>query len=311
MALIAHRGAVDLLLKIIETRSAKMAGSLMRASHGEASAMLMASGLLLKVGQAESVASMDDFEDEPTRVEWSSEHGSVGFYANNGRWVAVPAEELAIYGVTMPTFLTQLVVRCERISEGGKEPLVPDVVWDLGTVRLDGRGKPVSVWFARRLSDARHRTALEAAVARRPPADLRIVITPTADCPDLDAIGHVLVCMRDVLEAPDGIIVDPVVLAKRLQLVPTSIMKPLRHSANYGLIYVTEKPFEFSGDLHRRILKILVDAYNRNDPVCRTAVVLEEAGAKGENKYLYRVFNKNEDWRKFIKEKKGNCWIEF
>lgn len=311
MALIAHKGAVDLLLKILETKSARMAGSIMMACYGEATATLMGSGLLLKVGQAESVASMDDFEDEPTRVEWSAEQGSFGYYASNGRWVVTPAEELAIYGVAMPTFLTQLLVRCERISEGAKEPLVPDAVWDLGTVRLHGRGKPVSAWFARRLSDGRHRSALEALVTRRPPADLRVIITPTADCPDLHALGHVIVSMRDVLEAPDGVIVDPAILAKRLQLVPLSVMKPLRHSANYGLIYVTEKPLEFSGDLHRRILKILVDAYNRNDPVCRTAVVLEEAGAKGENKYLYRVFNKNEDWRKFIKEKKGNCWIEF
>jgi hypothetical protein len=311
MALIAHKGAVDLLLKVLETRSARMTGSIMMASYGEASRNLMVSGLLLTVGRAETVASMDDFEDEPTRVEWSPEQGSIGYYASNGRWVAVPVEELAIYGVAMPTFLTQLLVRCERVSEGVKEPLVPDAVWDLGTVKLHGRGKPVSVWFARRLSDRQHYDALKAMVTQRPPPDLRVIITPTADCPELDALGHVVMTMRDVLEAPDGIAIDPAIVAKRLQLVPMSVMKPLRHSANYGLIYVTENPFEFAGDLHRRILKILVDAYNRNEPVCRTSVVLEDAGAKGENKYLYRVFNKNEDWRKFIREKKGNCWIEF
>lgn len=311
MALIAHREAVGLLLRILESKNAKISGAIMYASFGEAARMLLGADLLTKVGQADIVPAMDDYEDEPTRVEWSPERESYGYRGSTGKWVSVPLEDLNVYGVRMPAFLTQLLVRCERVSPPAKDPVVPDVIWDLGTVKYGARGKPVSVWFVRRLFDDRHRSALEAMVVRRPPADLRVIITPTADCPDLLASGHVIVSMGDVLEAPDGIVINPATLAKRLQMVPTSVIKPLRHSANYGLIYVTEKPFEFSGDLHRRILKVLVDAYNHGDPVCRTAVVLEEAGAKGENKYLYRVFNKNEDWRKFIKEKKGNCWIEF
>ncbi|MCA3559896.1 MAG: hypothetical protein IOC82_02565 [Aestuariivirga sp.] len=310
MALNAHKGAVDLLLKILETRSARMTGSVMRASFGEASTILMESGLLLNVGRAETVASMDDFEDEPTRVEWSAEQGSIGYYANNGRWVEVSAEELAIYGVAMPTFLTQLLVRCERIAEGGKEPLVPDVVWDLGTVWLHGRGKPVSVWFARRLSDTRHRGALENMAARRPPADLRVVMTPTADCPNLDLIGHVLVSLRDVLEAPDRIVVEPAILAKRLKQVPTSLLKPIQHSPDYGMIYIGEESYPFRGPQHRAILKILVDAYNDNDPVRLTADILEEIKPGPKVTNLARAFSGNRHWQKFIKEEAGQCWIE-
>ena len=311
MALIAHKGAVDLLLKILEAKSARMAGSVMMTSYGDAAAKLLASGLLLKVDQANSVASKDNFEDEPTRVEWSPEQGAHGYYARNGRWVSVPDEELAIYGVTMSTFLTQLMVRCERISGGAKEPLIPDVAWDLGMVKLGSRDKPVSIWFARKLSDVRHRSALNAMATKRPPASMRVVITPTIDCQEIEAPDHIIVTVRDVQESSLGIAIDPLIIAKRLRVVPASVLKTLRHSADYGLIFVTENPYTFTGDLHRRILKILVDAYNRNDPVCRTAAVLEEAGAKGGNKQLYRVFSKNEDWRKFIKEKKGNCWIEF
>lgn len=311
MARIAHEGAVDLLLKILETRSARMAGSIMTASNGEATRMLMGSGVLLNVGRAETVASMDDFEDEPTRVEWSAEQGSFGYHASNGRWVAVPAEELAIYGVSMPAFLNQLVISCEHLSEGGKDPLVPDVVWDLGTVRLHSRGKPVSVWFARRLSDTRHRNALEAAVVRRPPVDLRIVITPTADCPGLNAIGHMLVSMRDVLEAPGGIVVDPAILAKRLKLVPSSMLKPIRHSADYGIIYIGDETYKFRGLQHRAIIRILVDAYNDSDPVRLTGDILEEIEPGPKVTNLARAFSGNKDWHKFIKEDAGQCWIEF
>lgn len=311
MALIAHKGAVDLLLRILESRNGMISGSTMSASFGEAWRVLFGSDLLTKSGTTEFVSAMDDYEDAPKRVEWSPERGSHGYFGSNGKWVSVPAEDITLYGVNMPAFLTQLLVRCDRVSPPAKDPLIADSLWDLGAVKLEARGKPVSVWFARRLFDDRHRERVEAMAAKRPPADMRVVLTARDGCADIQAPGHLTVTMCDVAETAIGFAIDPAILAKRLMLVPASTLKPIRHSVDYGMIYITEKPFEFSGDLHRRILKILVDAYNRNDPVCRTAAVLDEAGAKGENKYLYRVFNKNEDWRKFIKEKKGNCWIEF
>jgi len=311
MARIGHKGAVDLLLRILESKSGRMSGALMRASFGEAGGVLLQSGLLLKVGQTEVVPAMDDYEDEPIRVEWSPERESHGYLGNSGQWVSVPAEDLTLYGVKMSSFLTQLLVCCERVSAPGKDPLIPDILWDLGTAKLDGRGKPVSVWFARRLFDAAHSSKVEAMAARRPPADTRVIITSSAVIPDLQVPNHLTVTLRDVGESTAGFSIDPAILAKRLRLVPASVLKPIRHSVEYGQIYIGDVTYEFPGDLHRRILKILVDAYNRNEPVCRTATVLDEAGARGENKYLSRAFSKNEDWRKFIKEKAGNCWIEF
>lgn len=310
MALIAHKGAVDLLLKILETRSARMTGSIMRASYGEATERLLDAGLLVQVGRSNTVAAMDDFEDEPTRVEWSPEQECHGYYARNGRWVSVPDEELAIYGVAMAIFLTQLLVRCERLTAQGMDPLVPDVVWDLGTVRLHGRGKPVSMWFARKLSDDRHRSALDAIAARRPPADMRVIITPTNDCPEIEAPGHVMVTLRDAQESPGSIAVDPAIVAKRLKQVPTSVLKPIRHSAGYGIIYIGDEAYEFRGVQHRAILKILVDAYNSNDPVRLTAEVLEEVGAGPRVTNLARAFSGNKHWHKFIREEAGQCWIE-
>jgi hypothetical protein len=89
------------------------------------------------------------------------------------------------------------------------------------------------------------------------------------------------------------------------------MLKPIRHSADYGTIYIGDEKYEFTGLRHRAILTILVDAYNSNDPVRLTADVLEEvkAGIKVTN--LGRAFSGNKHWRKFIKEKAGQCWIEF
>jgi hypothetical protein len=141
--------------------------------------------------------------------------------------------------------------------------------------------------------------------------DLRIVITPTADCTGINAIGHMLVSMRDVLEAPGGIVVDPAILAKRLKLVPSSMLKPIRHSADYGIIYIGDETYKFRGLQHRAIIRILVDAYNDSDPVRLTGDILEEIEPGPKVTNLARAFSGNKDWHKFIKEDAGQCWIEF
>ena len=311
MALIADKGAVDLLLRILESSNARIAGAIMRASFGDAGRVLLGSDLLTKVGQSDVVPAMDDYEDEPTRVEWSPERESHGYYGSSGKWISVPAEDLNLYGVKMPAFLTQLLVRCERVTPPARDPLIADILWDLGTVKLEARGKPVSIWFARRLFDDRHRGEVEAMAAKRPPADARVIITTTDDCKDIQTPGHLTVALRDVAEGTTGIVIDPAILAKRLNLVPSSVLKPIRHSADYGTIHIGDQVYKFTGVQHRAILRILVDAYNDNDPVRLTADVLEQVGAGRRVSNLARAFSGNKDWRKFIKEEAGQCWIEF
>jgi hypothetical protein len=291
VALIAHKGAVDLLLRILESQSGRISGAVMHASFGEAGRRLVESKLLLSTGQTDIFSVMDDYEDDPVRVEWSAEQESYGYFTRSGQWSAVPAEDLAFYKVTMPIFFSQLLVRCERGSAQRDEVLIPEVVWDLGSVKLESRGQPVSVWFARRLFDSEQLKSLEALALRRPAVGMRVIITSTTDALDVDLPG--------------------IILAKRMKMVPASQLKPIGHSADYGQIRIGQQIFIFRGDLHRQILKILVDAYNRNDAVCRTSQVLEDAGARGKTNSLARAFSKNADWHKFIKEKAGNCWIEF
>lgn len=209
MALIADEGAVDLLFRILESSNARMSGAIMRASFDESFSVLLELGLLTLAGQTDVVPAMDDYEDEPTRVEWSPDRESHGYFGSSGKWVSVPAEYLNLYSVKMPAFLTQLLVRCERVTPPARDPLVADILWDLGTVKLEARGKPVSIWFARRLFDDRHRGQVEAMAAKRPPAEVRVIVTTTDGCADIQAPGHLTVTLRDVVEAASGFVVDP------------------------------------------------------------------------------------------------------
>lgn len=311
MTLIAHKGAVDLLLKIIESRNARLSGAIIRANFNEAGLVLLGSDLLTKVGQTDVVATMDDYEDEPARVEWSPKQESYGFYSGRGKWVSVPADDLTLYGLKMPNFLNQLLVRCEQITPHAKDPLITDILWDLGTVKLGARSKPVPIWFARRLFDDRNRRQIEAMAAKRPPAEVRVIVTATDDCIDFQVAGHLTLAIRDIAEADTGFVIDPTTIVRRLKLVPSSVLKPIRHSADYGTIYIGDRTYKFRGVQHRAILTLLVDGYNDNDPIWLTADILDEVKPGPNVTNLARAFSGNKDWRKFIKEEDGQCWIEF
>lgn len=310
MALIAHNGAVDLLLRILETKAGKISGAMIRANFAEAGDALLKTSLLVKVGQTDVVPSMDEYEDEPTQVAWSPEHESYGHLGSNGQWVSVALEETFLYGVKMETFFANALVNFERVSPQISAPLVRDRLWDLGAVKMEGRRKPVSVWFCRRLFDLGYRAAIEEMMNKRPPADVRVILTSTAAGLDVQAAGQVVVGLKDVFATADDIAINPAIVSKRLLVLPASAHKPIRHSVDYGKIYIGEEAYSFPGVQHRAILKILVDAYNRNDPVCLTAKVLEEVGAGPKTTNLARAFSKNKHWKKFIKEEGGQCWIE-
>lgn len=306
-----NSGAVDLLLKILETRSGRVSGSVLRSNYTTASDALLKAGLLTQVGSTDVVPSMDDYEDEPTTVVWSPERGSHGYFTSKGRWTPVAAEEITLYGIKMETFFANALVNFERVSPQISAPLVRDRLWDLGAVKMEGRRKPVSVWFCRRLFDPGYRAAIEEMMNKRPPADVRVILTSTAAGLDVQSAGQVVVGIKDVLAKPDDIAIDPAIVSKRLLVGPASAHKPIRHSVDYGKIYIGEETYTFRGVKHRAILRILVDAYNRNQPVCLTADVLEEVQAGPTTTNLARAFSGNKYWSRFIKEEAGHCWIEY
>ena len=306
-----NSGAVDLLLKIIETRSGKISGSVLRSNYTTASDALLKAGFLTRSGSVDVVPSMDDYEDEPTTVVWSPEHGSHGYFNASGKWTSVADEEITLYGVKTETFFTKALVNCDRVSAPSDTQLVKDVLWDLGLFKVEGRRKPVSIWFCRRIFDAAHRAELIQMMEKRPPADTRVVLTSTGRDIDIDVAGQIVVNFKHVLAAQSDIAIDPAILSKTLHVAPASAQKRLRHSPDYGKIYIEEEPYIFRGVQHRAILKYLVDAFNRDEPDCLTSAVLEKVEAKGQVKNLARAFSGNKHWSKFIKEEGGHCWIEY
>ncbi|CUA90351.1 hypothetical protein Ga0061061_11254 [Chelatococcus sambhunathii] len=179
MSLSIDRRAVDLLLSIVESADAKVAGAVLSDYHANSAEKLLAANVLRPDGHNAAAASLADFEDEPVSLSWSSERNGYGYFSPSAGWVDVPKERMGVYGVDFPVLFARLLVGLDIASRGGARALVPRALWELGDARIGRRPQRVPIWFARRLSDRRIWADVADAARRRPTPHVRILLTST------------------------------------------------------------------------------------------------------------------------------------
>ena len=192
------------------------------------------------------------------------------------------------------------------------QPLIKDQLWDIGTVKLAGAKAPAPVWFARRLGDPAVWARVEALFERRPPEEVRIILTSTPGdrAPVATLKRNIVISVADVLSAPGKLAISPQILGVRV--FPGQVQRrfPIDHSDDYGIVWLRNETLTFRSDKQRQLLGLMFDAYWSGSPECRTAAVLFEAGYKDGTNAFAKVFSGRDDWRSFLKYAEGNCWIE-
>lgn len=304
--------AVDLLLQAMETRAGKVQVATLRQVAPRAADKLLEARLLVATGRIPVVAAMDGHEDEPIPAEWCPERGQYGYRDSVGRWITVEAGEIAACTVDYPLAFARMLVAFERAGPSRPSPLIDGFVWDVGTIRLTGPKSPVPVWFARRLADPAVWTKLDALLERRPPEEVRVILTSTPGdrIPTTLSKRNVIVGVADVLGTPGKLAISPQSLGARV--FPGQVQRrfPIDHSEECGLVWHRGETLTFSGDKQRRLLQILFAAYWSKSPVLRIAAVLEEAGYGSQVNTLKKAFGRRNDWQRFIRFDDGNCWID-
>ena len=304
--------AIDLLLRAMEARSASLQVSALHQVSRAATDELFKANLLVPSGHVPVVAGMDDYEDEPIEATWSAELKSFGYHDSIGRWITVTDQDIAACRVDYGLALAKMLVAFERAGPSRPTPLIADLIWDVGTIKLAGAKAPVPVWFARRLSDPRVWAQLEALIGRKPPQEIRIILTSTAGgrIPDTSQKRNHIISVADVAIDPTKLAISPQVLGARVFPGQAQRRLPIDHSDDYGIVYVHDEEFKFRGVRHRELLAILFDAYWSGRSVCRTIPTLSEAGFSEKTNSLSKAFSGRTDWQTFIKYDEGNCWIE-
>lgn len=304
--------AFDLLLLVMETRAAKVQAATLRQVAPRATDQLLGTKLLVASGHIPVVTAMDDYEDEPIPAEWCAERREYGYHNNVGRWVSVDADELAALAVDYQLLFAKMLVAFDRAGPTRPAPLIDGIVWDLGTIRLTGAKAPVPVWFARRLRDPATWGKIESLFERRPPEEVRIILTSTQGdrIPMMANKRNIVVSIADVSSAPGKLALSPQAVGMRVFPEKAQRRFPIDHSEDYGIVHIHDKEFKFRGLRHRNFLAILFDAYWSGRPVCRTIPTLSNAGFSEKTNSLSKAFSGRTDWQAFIKYDEGNCWIE-
>lgn len=304
--------AVDLLLQAMETRAGKVQVATLKQVAPRAADKLLEARLLVATGRIPVVAAMDGYEDEPIPAEWCPERRQYGYRDSVGRWITVEAGAIAACAVDYPLALAKMLVAFDRAGPSRPSPLIDGIVWDVGTIRLTGAKSPVPVWFARRLSDPAVWTPLDALLERRPPEEVRVILTSTPGdrIPTTLSKRNVIVGVADVLSARGKLAISPHALGARMFSGQVQRRFPIDHSEECGLVWHRGETLTFGGDKQRRLLQLLFAAYWSKSAVLRIAALLEEAGYGSQVNTLKKAFGRRNDWQRFIRFDDGNCWID-
>jgi len=303
---------MDLLLRVMETRAAKVQAATLRQVAPRATDQLLEAKFLVASGHIPVVTAMDAFEDEPIPAEWCSERRQFGYHNSVGRWIPVDADDLAALAIDYGLAFAKMLVAFERAGPPRPTPLIPDLVWEVGTIKLTGTKAPVPVWFARRLGDPAVWAQLDGLLVRRPPEEVRVILTSTPGdrIPINTHKRNVVVGVADVVGAPGKLAISPQVLGALV--FPGQVQRrfPIDPSDDYGIVWLRGETLTFRSDKQQHLLGLLFDSYWAGSPECRTSAVLFEAGYKDGTNALAKVFSGRDDWRSFIKYAEGNCRIE-
>jgi hypothetical protein len=210
--------ALEVLLSVVETPEAVISGVALADYFAEAAKPLRQAGLLKPHDQEPATVSLADHDDAPVTLTWSPDKGGQGYFSPGAGWVSVANDRLVRFRVDFPALLARLMVQADVSSRSGPVPLVPDLLWEIGDVRLGRRTQRVSIWFGRRLHDPVAWRQVVNAAKSRPAAHLRVLLTstPTHRLPDAPLPGHLVVSVRDVIDFGTGLSVHPAILAARL-----------------------------------------------------------------------------------------------
>lgn len=294
----------------METPDAVITGSVLDGYYGRVAPELKSIGILQPKDHLRVTTSLADHEDEPVKLTWSAEHRAYGYFSPSAGWVIVPGEQLATFRVAFEKLFDQLLGRLDLSPRSSPIALVADLLWEAGELRLPGRSRRVPLWIGRRFGDPMVWNRFADTVRTRPAPGLRIVIslTPTDRLPAHVHLGHSLIAVRDVADQ-SGLIVDPDLLAARVASGSQQSDDPIRMAADGASITVCGKRYAFSGSKQRAIIRQLYEAWHAGSPEILTAQVLEAAGYSDSVNTLAKAFSRRTDWRDFIKEEHGRCWM--
>ena len=80
-------------------------------------------------------------------------------------------------------------------------------------------------------------------------------------------------------------------------------------AADGASVTIRGQRYPFTGSKQRAVIRQLHEALHSGNRECLTAQVLEAAGYSANVNTLAKAFSRRSDWREFIREEHGSCWM--
>lgn len=259
--------------------------------------------------QAESI----EIDGEDRELIWDSSSQTYRYFSPSVGWVDVPDICTKSYRVNFNIFLAMVLQWLGMSAHVTPRALVPELCWDLGEIWISRRR--VSVLFLRRAGLSETLTKARTALLSFPRRGSSLILTdkrPSEYGPDLPG-NPVLVSLLDIfppdMDVLDGIDADS--LASLIGVAPNTVRgwTPVECSEDGARLRIHDQRYHFSGLTHKRIIRLLYEAWERGDSRLRTSYVLSEAESRSRT--ISQAFSGcKEDWKAAIGYGDGDCWLK-
>jgi hypothetical protein len=271
---------------------------------------------LIEKGLLKPYANGSEFievDGEDRELVWDSTSRTYRYFTPAAGWVVVPSDRLKSYRVDFDALLA-VVSRWYKLSaRSGPTILVRDLLWDLGETWISKRR--VSVLFLRRARLPETLSKVREAMQGYPRRSSSLILTdgrPSGYGPDIPG-NPMFMALLDFFPPEkvnlNSIDTDSLAIFDFGVREPKRKWSPVECDEDGGYLRLHDREFRFSGLTHRRIIRILYEAWKRGEPRMRTASVLEEAESR--SRAMSQAFGGcREAWKDVIGYGDGFCWFK-
>ena len=237
---------------------------------------------------------------------------SYRYFSPTAGWVAVPDEQIKSYRADVKALLSLILHWLDMPPHIQPVSLLPDLLWELGETWV-GRRR-MALLFLRRAALPETLSQVRTALLGYPRRGSSLIFTdarPSKYGPDLPG-EPILLPLLDLFP-PNGdaqVRADMETLATFVGMPAQSkrTWSPVECSEDGGYLRIHDQVFHFTGYTHKRIIRILYEAWERGKPRQRTSSVLEEAESR--SRAFSQAFSGcKEDWKAAIGYGDGYCWL--
>ena len=260
-----------------------------------------------------SKAESIEIDGEDRELIWDSGSRTHRYFSPSAGWVDVPEVRLKSYRVDFNVLLATMRQWLGMASHVMPRALEPELLWDLGETWISRRR--VAVLFLRRAGLPETITKARAALLSFPRRRSSLIFTdgpPSEYGPDLPG-NPVLVSLLDIfppdMDVLDGVDADS--LTSLIGVAPDTVREwaAVECSEDGGRLRIHDQRYHFSGLTHKRIIRLLYEAWERGDSRLRTSYVLGEAESRSRT--ISQAFSGcKEDWKAVIGYGDGDCWLK-